>query len=97
MRRLLQLLFNRRVLGAIKTLRLIGKPESTQDVADQLEASGVLADEVAGSQRTSDLLGALSTLIEEVGDAYEDGKMDAGESSRIMTALWALVRVARGR
>ena len=95
--RWIRLLFKRRVREAVHTLRAIGAPESMQDVADQLNALGVLADEVAGSKRASDLLVALANLIETVGDAYEDEKLDKVELGRVMGSLWALVRVARGR
>ena len=42
------------------------------------------------------VLSALLDLMREVGDSYEDKKLSPEEKSRIMTAMWKLIRVYRG-
>lgn len=39
---------------------------------------------------------AAAQLLSEIGSAYEDASLSDAERSRVMKALWHLVRVYRG-
>ena len=43
------------------------------------------------------VLKSVLELLEEVGDAYEDGKLAKEEKKRVMKAMWNVVRVYHGR